>query len=137
MTETDSGAKSAARDTWYLIAVGGLLIVIVASLAALWLMERNRRVDAERRLAEAGQGDPLAAALSQMGGVRRLSLPGAGPGGEIPISELVDVRTVELGGQPRKLWVLSSEAGGRLGLEPGRLYEVADPPATQPAAEGL
>ncbi len=41
------------RDAGYLLAVGGLMMVIIVSLAILWLTERNKRLEAERLAAEA------------------------------------------------------------------------------------
>jgi hypothetical protein len=40
-------------DVRYLAVVGALLLVIIASLAGLWIRERVRRVQAENELAQA------------------------------------------------------------------------------------
>ena len=48
-TNQDAGASPQA-DSRYLIIVGELLLVIIGSLAALWMMERNRRITAENDL---------------------------------------------------------------------------------------
>lgn len=39
----------------YLIVVGGLLLVICVSLAALWMIERGRRIRAEQRIVKLDQ----------------------------------------------------------------------------------
>jgi len=129
----EPGQQEATRDTWYLVAVGGLLVIIVASLAALWLLERNRRVEAERRLVEVRNEQSLGSALAQMG--MRSAAGGAEmlPGAGISRSDIADVRVAELDGRPRNLWVISAGAGRRVGLEPGDLVEVAPAPRTQPA----
>ena len=42
----------AAGESGYLLLVGGLLLIISMALGWLWLTERSRRVDAERRAAK-------------------------------------------------------------------------------------
>ena len=41
------GQNTAERSSGYLIVVGGLLLVICAALAVLWMAERTRRIRAE------------------------------------------------------------------------------------------
>jgi hypothetical protein len=53
-------------DVKFLAAVGVLVVLIVATLAGLWLTERNRRIEAQRRFRQPPMINPL-------------SLPGVGP----------------------------------------------------------
>ncbi len=45
-----SSGRSVAVESWYLVLVGGLLMVICLALGVLWVNERNRRVVAEQEV---------------------------------------------------------------------------------------
>jgi len=45
-----SSGRSTAGESWYLVLVGGLLVVICLALGVLWVNERNRRMVAENEV---------------------------------------------------------------------------------------
>jgi len=105
----------AARDTRFLLVVGAMLLVIIASLSALWLRERARRIRAEvaytrvRGINRRLEG-VLGKVLSQQAPrVRRSRLP-------------VDIH--QLDGQPRRVLHLDARQAERLGFAPGDLISV-------------
>ena len=120
---------SAAADARFQIIVAALMVLIIAALAGLWLIERNRRIRAERELAEFSQRQLQAQAmLSQlaMGGLEPQTTPRINRADLPP--ELV---TLEHMG--RTMLKISADAGERLGFLPGDIVFVADRPTTQPA----
>jgi len=137
MAQTDGpqAPRGGAGDGKYGTLVGVLLVVIVAALAALWLLERNRRGEAERRLAEARRSPGLEALLPAL-------TAGAAPApeGELvaPVRREDQVqRPVVLDGKPAVGVFVSAAAGQRLGFQPGDVVVVAPAaPATATSAPG-
>lgn len=120
--------KPACPDSTYFLVVGLLLVMIIASLAVLWVRERKRRLAAEAGVARlTGQKRQMQSVLEQfvgregaLGGpaVRRTDLPS---------------RVGLLDGQRRAIFTISVAAGERVGFEPGDVIVVAGRPATSPA----
>ncbi len=122
--KADGRPTSDARN---LLIVGGLLIVIIASLAALWQKERSRRGRAEESLVEMHvnysrlQTAAAQMTLSAQAGrpVRRADLP---------------ADQVTLNGQRRIALRLGADTGERMGFAPGDVILVSTRPAvTRPA----
>ncbi|MFW6133194.1 MAG: hypothetical protein ACOC8F_04800 [Planctomycetota bacterium] len=113
-------------DTRYLVIVSILLALIIVSLAALWLIERNRRIGAQRRLAEARTQtkQQLASFLE-----RQLAGPAA-QGGVAPLAPADIVELTARNGRRRLR--IDADAGRRLGFRPGDVVEVAPRAATRP-----
>ena len=119
-------ADEPGRKDWHLTLVLALMVIIMASLGALWMLERRRRTDAERELAEAlQQSRQMQATMGRiMGG--GLRLPGAGATGAVRREDLpVEMRTVD--GRTTKVLRISASAGERFGFKPGDVIEVAEP----------
>ena len=124
-TETQLAGGPGRRD-WHLMLVLGLMVIIMASLGALWLLERRRRTDAERELAVTVQHSrQMQATMGQImgGGLRP---PSAGATGAVRREDLpVETRTMD--GRTTRVLRLSASAGERFGFEPGDVIEVAEP----------
>ncbi len=137
--DTEPGAKMTPErtDGKYQIAVGILMVLIIGSLAALWVMERNRRVKAEKNLAKQRQRSPLQAALQQMAASQiPIGRDGAEPTAAGLLREdILCVEKVKWEGRARALVRINASAGRRLGFQPGDLVDVAQKPATMPAAK--
>ncbi len=123
----DKAESRPAGDAKSLLIVGGLLIVIIASLAALWQKERSRRGRAEETLVEMHvQYSRLQTAAAQM----TLSAQAGRPvrRADLPAEE------VTLNGQRRVALHLGADTGERMGFAPGDVILVSTRPAvTQPA----
>ncbi len=127
-TPSDQPGGATSQPALQLALIGGLLVLIIALLAFLWMRERSRRFEAEIRLAELSQKmsqsmsqDPVAEFLRKMSirkipaqvqGVRREDLP---------------AKRVDLDGRSRRLFRVSAAAGERMGFLPGDVIEVAGP----------
>ena len=126
--------KSTARpDRLYTLLVGGLIVLILATLLYLWVNERKRRKSAEAALAKMQQANRL---LSQhaMGG----DLFGGGPGGQtLSARDIVAKGPGELNGQLCTVLTVDADAAARLGLKPGEVLRAAPlAGTTQPARSG-
>jgi hypothetical protein len=133
-TKTPPAGGADKRD-WHLVLVLALMVVIMASLGALWLLEKRRRTDAEGELAETvQQARQMQAAMGRiMGGGMRLG--GGGAVGAVTREDLpVETRTMD--GQARKVLRISASAGERFGFEPGDVIEVGKPPEEPAEPEG-
>lgn len=131
MDEAPSPRPTAAQaDIKYLAFVGGLLVLIVAALASLWLMERARRVNAENQLDHANRkAEGLQAVFGQMLTERSQ----AAIGEAIQRSDLAP-KTGSLDGLPVSVFEISASAGRRIGFLPGDVIRVSpERPATSPS----
>jgi hypothetical protein len=129
-TNQDAGG-SPQTDSRYLIIVGALLLVIIGSLAALWMMERNRRITAENDLVAAnGKMQSLQTAL--LG-----KMMAAGEGAAVPPinRRLIPSKEAQLGADRVRVFDVTSEAGRMIGFEPGDVIRVLpdQPPASGPS----
>lgn len=130
---------SAQGEGKYLLVVGGLLVVICAALAVLWVRERSARVAAETLAAGLQaqlQRDQLGGALRE--GMLPPGMLGAmGRGSVAPLRrEMLSARTVECSGRRRQMLLVPAETGKQLGFEIGDLILISEPPApaTRPGA---
>jgi len=119
----DEGGRASSTDARYFALVGGLLVVIVAALAWLWLAERARRVDAEEALAEVRERRALSLAeVMRIGGA-------APPAGEAVRREDLSPRQVTVDGRLREVFFISASGGRRMGFRGGDVIIVAETPA--------
>ncbi len=120
-------------DRLYMLLVGGLIVLIVATLLYLWVSERKRRKSAETALGKMQQANRL---LSQhaMGG----GLFGGGPGGQaLSARDIVAKGPGELNDQPCTVLTVDADTAARLGLKPGEVLRVAPlVGTTQPTGRG-
>jgi len=118
----------------YLALVGGLMALIIAMLAILWMRERGRRVGAELRCQRLQiQYQQLRAALSQLA-MGQLSTPSSQPAvTPFQRQDQVPIRVV-LDGRPRDAYVLSAEGARRFGFHGGDVILVGEDtsPTTRP-----
>ncbi|HDZ21725.1 hypothetical protein LCGC14_0284860 [marine sediment metagenome] len=107
--------------------VGGLLLIIVVSLGALWVLERRRAVDADLQWRQRCQQlSDTVAVLKQLA----LDPPPAPPA----IGPDTATTTKVVDGQPREVLQIGRAQGRRLGLPAGAIVEVLPgPSASQPA----
>jgi len=120
-TAKDSPARAAEGRQLFL--VGGLLVVIVTALAALWLVERARRARAETEAADLRRRQDAQGVLQRLiagGGLAAEDTPGAVRRGDLPS------RSATLDGTPRTVFRISASAGERFGFRPGDVIEVAE-----------
>ena len=134
MTQQEQAAPDApaGAETKYLLVVGGLLVIIIILLAGLWLRERRTTRRLRQELAGLRTNTSKRA---QLGAALRQMLNGPGPSAASRPLQRDDLpaETVTWNGGPRKVLRVGSAAGGRLGLLPGDVIVVAQPPATAPA----
>jgi hypothetical protein len=149
MTDQDPNERPARRhcDIGYFALVGGLLVVIIATLAVLWMMERTKRLNAESRLdlAEyqlAGAEGKVAVMTQKMQGLVSVLRPALTSGPDeaaatpIDRSELAPARGV-LNGQEVLVFDIRASEGRRMGFLPGDVIRVAvSRAATSRAATG-
>ena len=138
MTDNDTSPKaSTGGDTPYVVIVGILAGLIVVSLATLWLIERNRRVEAQRRLAEVA-AQPGAQHKAQLARVLQAWLARQrrteAPDGCVRPVQVADIVQMHIEGDTRRL-TLSADAGRRLGLSPGDVLHVSEAPTTRPGGQ--
>ena len=129
-TGVDS-APQGRGDGRYFLAVGVLLVLIIAALAALWLIERSRRMEAQRELASRPQAMDLRSMLPVLRGQ-------GGAEGQLvaPVRREDQLhRPANLDGKGVTAVLISAEAGSRLGFQPGDVVLVAEAPSTAPAGQ--
>ncbi len=106
--------EPAKMNVKYAAIIAGLLLLIIAVLGQLWLVERNRRADAENQLGEmilkervmeaAGAVAATDAAGQKTAALDRASLPTA---------------TVKWNGQDKTVLLLDDQTARTIGLEAG------------------
>jgi len=131
----------------YLLLVGGLLVLIIALLAFLWLQERGRRQRAQTNL-QAAQAKlkKVQAVLGLPGGLasdaeaaRRFlrgaaGARGGGADGVAPVDRAdLPAERGQLNGHPVTVLRLGAAGAKRLGFEPGDVIVVSEPLPKQPA----
>ncbi len=153
MTDQDVPPRSAADESKQYLVIGGLLVLIIALLATLWVRERRSRVSAEATVVQLrqqlqaiqqlsglrtlGQGDEaLQEALRQRmeGGELEPLAPGTEPPAlPAPVQrEDLPSETAEFQGRVRTVFRISEAAGRRIGFAPGDVVVVQESPATAP-----
>ncbi|MBS3733575.1 MAG: hypothetical protein KGY99_01470 [Phycisphaerae bacterium] len=130
MNGDNTSSDASGRDTPYIVIVGILAAMIVVCLATLWLMERNRRVKAQRRLAEvsAQRNRPLEQLL---GASYARSGDSFAPAGAVRPLQAADIVHMETADDTRRLKV-SAEAGRRLGFRAGDVIQVVEATTSRP-----
>lgn len=121
-----------SSDTRFNLIVAVLLVLIIASLSGLWLIERNRRVRAERALADfQSQQLQAQALLSQFAGSHApgVVVPGAAAEGQTFRRSELPSEAVVMEGKDRTMFKISPDAGERLGFQAGDIVFIADRPA--------
>jgi len=120
----DEGGRASSTDARYFALVGGLLVVIIAALAWLWLAERQRRADVEEALIELRRQRVLSLAevMRMQGGMgaQRASVR----------REDLTPREVTLDGRRREAFFISTSAGRRMGFDGGDVIVVEAPSRT-------
>ena len=118
----NEGDKASPTDARYFLLVGGLLVVILAALAWLWLAERARRVDAEEALMDLRRQRAVSRAeVMRMGGAAQPA------GGHVRRDDL-SPRQVTVDGRRREGFLVSESAGRRMGFRGGDVIIVAETP---------
>ncbi len=133
-TTEDRPADGSGKRDWHLTLVVALMVVIMASLGALWLLERRRRTDAERELAETmHRSRQLQTTMGRLmgGGIRP---PGGGANAVRREDLPVETRTID--GREARVLRISASAGERFGFEPGDVIEVSESPDKPGEPEG-
>ena len=119
---------STRQDRTYFVTVMVMMVVILATLAALWMMERRARRFAQDELAPARQENGrLRGMLAQMAMTQDME-----QGMKVSREDLA-TRTVQWDGRPRSVMVLSARTGARFGFMPGDAVVIAAPRASEPA----
>ncbi len=137
MTQTAQQPSTDQADTRYLLIVGGLLMVIIATMCLLWMRERGKRIEAENKLANINSRDAkLQSVLSQLVGEPGEGMRPGPAGVTMRPIERGDLRPAAgtLNGEAAQVFEVSASAGERIGFRPGDVVRVAaTPPASQPA----
>jgi len=111
-------------DANFLIVAGALVVMILALLAGLWLKADRRAKAAEAQLARCRTEMGLIRGLLQstplIPGVNREDLP---------------TRQVVLDGKSVRALRLSAAGAGQIGLKPGDVVLVDQPPSTAPSTQ--
>lgn len=120
-TQTDAPQpKPTEAVNWIIV---GLAVLIVVTLAGLWVMERSGRAKAERLAADLRRKNQL---------VGQMLIDQARPGVVIDRTAL-PTRPLSVDGRDRTALLLSAAQARLLGFAPGDLVLVTDPPRTAPA----
>jgi hypothetical protein len=131
MTQDDQPKAKPSDDAKFFVTIAVLLVLIIATLSALWIRERSTRREAERALAQSSQFMPnqLNSILAQMSVGRAQSMPAK------PIDRAdLQTGTVSLDGQDRPVFRISASAGGRMGFLPGDVV-IVSMPASAPSGD--
>lgn len=135
--ETTEPDKQPASDVKYMLVVSGLLMGIVILLGVLWMRERRNVASLNGQLTTlsaqlriAGQG----AITGQLSGndMARLFAGRQVPQARAIHREDLPAETVTWNGLPRTILRVSASAGERIGLRPGDVVLVAQPPSPAP-----
>lgn len=118
------------QDTRYLIVVAGLMILIMVTLAFLWITERNRRQRAEERLAEANAA--LTSAHEQVQAMQLIAGLGAQSGVRPANRDDLPRQTMIVNGKDCSVLLIGPGAGERFGFLPGDVICVTGQAATAP-----
>ena len=149
-TQPDNAHQPDNAEPRYLLLVGGLLVLIIALLAFLWLQERDRRQRAQTNLQVAQDKLKKVQAVLGFGGAsasdaeaaRRFAREaaaarGGGAGGIAPVDRAnLPAERGQLNGQPVTVLRLGAAGGKRLGFEPGDVIVVSEPPAEEEDTSG-
>ena len=132
MDERKDFAGAVGSEGKHYAIVGGLLVLIILLLSALWLRERRARVRAQRDLATLRED--AAGRLQLQAAMGRMIRGGAAADRRPLPREDLPRETVRWNGQTREVLRVSAAAGRRIGLRPGDAVVVSADPASAPAA---
>ncbi len=133
--KTHENEKPAIPGAGYLAVIGALVVVIMISLAVLWMTERLRRDAAEVELTRVKRkntqlGDALTGGFISSGG----------PSGARPVvRDDLPQKYVTLDGRRKSALLIGASAGKRFGFQPGDVIIVSQAqtrPATASAPAG-
>ncbi len=123
MSDNDKQPVPPSGDSRYLLLVGGILMVIVLTLAALWQIERRRRMASDEKLTTYSEKLYKANLVSEMFRDNMIMIDRNSLANE----------EVSLNGEQRKLFHVNAPDGEKMGFLPGDLVEIDNPPpASQP-----
>lgn len=122
MPQENPSQTKGSDDAKFFITIAVLLVLIIATLAALWMRERSARRDAQSAMP-----DQLKSLLAQLDVAHMPSTA------SIDRADL-QVRTVNLDGESRQAFTITPAVGERMGFLPGDVVIVAQP-ASQPAMQ--
>jgi len=131
-TPAEPGAPKLPADAKYLLIVCGLLLMIVILLAVLWIRERRTTNDLRFRvdgMSALLQRQTLGGQIGQLLGVQ------AGPPSQPLRRDELATEVVTYDGRPRTVMLVGAAAGRRIGLLPGDVIAVSQPPAKMPTTE--
>lgn len=119
-----------AGDSKFMLAVGVLMVLLIALLGGLWLRERNARINdvAKIRRAYEAQMPQVTPAISPMALQSMLAAPQR-ESAKLGVADVVAVEQQELSGEMVRVTRITAQAGARIGLEPGQVLLVSPPPA--------
>ena len=133
MNEIKTPGPVPQADLRFNLLAGGLLVVILITLAGLWIMERGRRVRTESSmttmLQQLEQQQKKLMAMGQML-VQEVSTPVVNRRG-LPTTK------VQWNAREKTVLLLSAEIGGKIGFESGDVIQITPPvgakePTTRP-----
>ena len=122
-----AASQTLSISAGYLVTVGGLLLLIIAVLAALWIRERTRRVAAQRdvsQLLEQSERDKRTLAQMMIGAMGRQM----GAESEAKPFQRQDHKpvAVTLDGARRQAYVLPASGAQRFGFQAGDVIVVEE-----------
>ncbi len=126
MDETKTTDPGVRPDSRFQLLTGGLLVVIVITLAGLWMMERARRVRTENTTAE--MREQLAEQQKKLQTIGQMLIRQV----NAPITNRSELGTVKVqwNGEKKTVLLLGEGIGKRLGFESGDVILITPgPPA--------
>ncbi len=139
MSETSASPSSASTpgktSPMFTLVVLGLMLLIIATLAALWNRERTARITAQNNYAALAQEyQKLQQTVGSFLGAPSAMAPPAHR--ERPVArEDLTPQTLTVDGKSRPVFTISPKAGERVGFEPGDVIMIAPAASTEPAAK--
>lgn len=118
------------EDRRYNMIIAGLAVLIVFTLAGLWIVERGRRVRAERELLRRQQTRPDFAGLDELGGILGDGVV------KLDHRAMLNRETVEWNGSAREVILLDAPTAEMMGFREGDVIRVC-PPAEAVDEEAL
>ena len=133
MDETKTTDPGVRPDSRFQLLTGGLLVVIVITLAGLWMMERARRTRTENTTA--GMREQLAEQQKKVQAIGQMLVRQVNE----PITNRSELATIEVqwNGEKKTVLLLGKSVGKRLGFESGDVILITPgPPAMSPTTRG-
>ena len=133
MDETKTTDPGVRPDSRFQLLTGGLLVVIVITLAGLWMMERARRARTESTMA--GMRGQLAEQQKKMQTIGQMLVRQM----NAPITNRSELGTIKVqwNGEKKTVLLLGEGVGKRLGFESGDVILITPgPPAMSPTTRG-